>query len=108
MMLVRGPYVEDDRGLRIETLDLELSEIGFDPEGEAIDPRRQRGARGQELTDAAVLIRNRPADLPPPLVLSDLQDDGHAARRLSPRGVQDVRGDAAHARSFSSRRLVIF
>src|SRR3954454_3208379 len=108
MVLAGVPDEEDDRDFRIEAFDLLLFEIDFGPEGEAVDPPRQRGAGGQELADAAVLVRPGFADLPPALILADFKKDGHAARRPSPRGVQDVRCDAAHTRIFSSRRFVIF
>src|SRR5215216_4071356 len=106
--IVRVPYVEDDRGLGIEAFDLLIPEIGFDVKGEAIDPRGQHGALGQDLLDSSVPVRQGPADLPPAAFFTDFQHDGHAARRTPPRDVQNVSGDAAHDSSFSSRRWVIF
>src|SRR6476659_1472098 len=108
MVLGRVPHVEDDGGLGIEALDFLRGKVPVEIEGETVSARDQRRSLRQEPPDAPVVVGYRAPDLPPANFRTDLQQDGHAARRLAPRGVQDVGGNSTHENSFSSRRWVIF
>ena len=108
VVLGRVAHREDDRRLGIEAVDPVRLEIGARIERQAIGPLDQGRARRQELADAAVRVGRGAADLAPALSGPHLEHDGDAGGRPAARGVEDVGGDAAHDRSFSSRRLVIF